>query len=365
VAVLALAVARPTPARDKKTPRKGKADNGEVMTGDALPGLGHIDRALLRTLAANQLPGASLAIARHGRLVLARGYGYANVEARKPVTPRTLFGLANCSKVFTAAAILKLVEQEKLALDDKLLDVVPRLRSRNADPRLADVTIRHLMQHRSGLPRKGARGKFEAPNQLAYLRASVARPLKFAPGTRASYSNLGYHVLAAVVRKVAGTSEERYMQEHVLRKMGIKRMRQRTPRARRDEVCYYNNGKKIPYKEPPEGFDTEWRAAAVDVVRFLVAVNGSGGGSPFVSERLMKQWHARASWGKQGSLPGNNTLLFHDKGGLDWAILLNGSHRGQKEEEDDDRPSPAYRELRRAIAATTAWPDGDLFEKYP
>src|SRR5690348_10047421 len=89
---------------EEKIPIKGKAG----------PGLKPFDQAMLRIMDRHGVPGAALAIAKNGKLVLAKGYGWSNVTTGEPVQPDTLFGLASLSKGFTTVAILKLVEQGKL-----------------------------------------------------------------------------------------------------------------------------------------------------------------------------------------------------------------------------------------------------------
>ena len=84
------------------------------MNGKAGPGLKAFDEAMLKIMDRHGIPGASLAIAKEGKLVLAKGYGWANIASGKAIQPDTLFGLASLSKPLTAIAVLKLVEQGKL-----------------------------------------------------------------------------------------------------------------------------------------------------------------------------------------------------------------------------------------------------------
>jgi hypothetical protein len=118
------------------------ADSGAAkITGVAGAGFARLDQIMLETLKEKRIPGASLAISKDGRLVLARGYGLANVETNEPVRPTSLFNLASCTKPFTAVAILKLADQGKLKLDDRvfrlLADVVPASGA-PIDPRIPD-----------------------------------------------------------------------------------------------------------------------------------------------------------------------------------------------------------------------------------
>ena len=121
-------------------------------TGKSYEALFPFDQMMREFVKENEIPGAALAVAKEGRLVYARGFGWADRENRKPVQPHSLFRIASISKPITAVAILRLVDKGKLKLDDKafaLLSHKPHLgKDTKVDPRLKEVTIRHLLQHR-------------------------------------------------------------------------------------------------------------------------------------------------------------------------------------------------------------------------
>jgi CubicO group peptidase (beta-lactamase class C family) len=116
------------------------------VTGDLGSGLGRFDEFARRVMAREAIPGASLAIAHVGKLVLARGYGWANVADHEPAMPTTLFALASVSKSLTAATVLKLVEAQRLALEARAFaDLLPGLRplpGDRVDPRIGAITVR-------------------------------------------------------------------------------------------------------------------------------------------------------------------------------------------------------------------------------
>src|SRR4051812_17669383 len=89
------------------------------VTGKSPPVLAPVDEAVVAMMSRHGVPGAALAVTKDGKLVCARGYGWADLATREPVRPETLFGIASLSKAITAAAVLKLVEQGKLRLDDR------------------------------------------------------------------------------------------------------------------------------------------------------------------------------------------------------------------------------------------------------
>src|SRR5262249_9005879 len=126
-------------------------------TGKAHADLASFDRLMESFVEQHKVPGAALAVARHGRLIYARGFGWADVEKQEPVEPAALFRIASISKPITAVAVMQLVEQGKLGLDDKILDRVklqPHLEpGAKFDERWNQITLRHLLQHRGGLDR--------------------------------------------------------------------------------------------------------------------------------------------------------------------------------------------------------------------
>lgn len=154
-------------------------------------------------------------------VLLARGYGFANLEDSVPNGLHTRFSLASMGKMFTATAILQLVERGKLHLTDTLERVLPAYPNHERSSR---ITIAQLLQHTAGLgdiwstPKKPVAGLTGALSQAA---AVSYPPLAFEPGTRWSYSNEGYLVLAAVVEQVSGEPFLQYIQRHVFAAAGM------------------------------------------------------------------------------------------------------------------------------------------------
>jgi len=248
-------------------------------------------------------------VTRNGRLVYARGFGYADRDAREPVEPTALFRIASISKPVTAVAILQLVEQGRLGLDDQVCDVLeiqPHLEDGAAvDPRLSGVTIRHLLQHTGGWDRDASFDPmFRSPQIVRALgvepparpwdiiRYMAGRPLDFDPGTKYAYSNFGYCLLGRVIEKVTGRPYEQHVQEAVLAPVGVDDMRiGRTLREERaeGEVVYYDYqnrrgaaimgphiGRQVPWPYGTwcvESMDAHggWIASAPDLVRFASA----------------------------------------------------------------------------------------------
>ena len=144
-----------------------------------------------------QIPGLSLAVIKEGRIGLAKGYGLANVELQVPVKPETIFQSGSMGKQFTATAVMMLVEEGKIGLDDKLAKYFP-----DAPESWQKITVRHLLTHTAGMtdyPSDFDLRRDYTEEEL--LKTIKAIPLAFEPGDRWSYSNLGYVMLGILIHK--------------------------------------------------------------------------------------------------------------------------------------------------------------------
>ena len=211
-------------------------------TGDARPELVSLDAWMQSFMAEHNIPGGALAVVRDGQLVYARGFGFADREANEPVMPESLFRIASVSKPITAVAVLKLAEQGQLKLDDKVLDHLayePHFEDGGKlDERWNQVTLAHCLSHTGGWDRDQSYDPmFQAlrmaksmqvelpilPEQV--IRYQLGQPLDCDPGSRYAYSNFGYCLLGRVIEKVTGQPYEKYVQDEILKPLGIVRAR--------------------------------------------------------------------------------------------------------------------------------------------
>jgi CubicO group peptidase (beta-lactamase class C family) len=163
--------------------------------------LDSVNRYVLSELARQKIPGLSLAILRGDRVVLARGYGLANVELRVPASDSTIYQSGSLGKQFTAAAVVRLSEEGRLSLDDAITKWLPEGRGV-----WDSVTVRHLLTHTSGMA-EYTDSTFDLRKDYTeqeLVRFASSRPLDFRPGERWSYSNTGYLLLGAIIRRVTG-----------------------------------------------------------------------------------------------------------------------------------------------------------------
>ncbi|HEY7119789.1 MAG TPA: serine hydrolase domain-containing protein [Tepidisphaeraceae bacterium] len=178
-----------------------------------------VDDYINAEIARRHIPGLSLAVVRDGKVAKLGGYGLANVELNVTVTPDTVFQIQSVTKTFTSTAILMLVEQGKIALDDpvgKYLEGTP--------DSWKPIKIRHLLSHTSGIKdfinEPTASLRLDVTEEEV-LKATAPRPLNFTPGDRYSYSNTNYHLLAMIIRKLTGLSYGDYLAERIFRPLGM------------------------------------------------------------------------------------------------------------------------------------------------
>ena len=172
-------------------------------------------------MARQHIPGVALLVARNGEIVRAEGFGFANVELQVPVKPETLFQSGSVGKQFTATAIMMLVEEGKIGLDDSITKYLPE-----APPAWKPVTIRHLLTHTGGFTDYPKDFDFRKDYSEADLLKIVAGiPLAFPPGTKWSYSNLGYLTLGVLIHRVTGTFYGDVLQARIFRPLGMQTTR--------------------------------------------------------------------------------------------------------------------------------------------
>lgn len=176
-----------------------------------------IDSLVTSEMRTRQIPGVAIAVVRNGKISLLKTYGLANVEHRVPVTPKTIFQSGSIGKQFTAAAIMILVEEGRLSLDDKLAKYFP-----DAPNSWNDITVRHLLTHTSGMgdypPEIDLRRDYTEEQLLEYFKNA---PLAFPPGEKWDYSNVGYVTLGILIRKVTGKFYGDVLRERIFQPLGM------------------------------------------------------------------------------------------------------------------------------------------------
>lgn len=163
-----------------------------------------------------QIPGCAVMVRKDGKVVLSAGYGIANLEHGARVTPQTVFQSGSMGKQFTAMAVMLLIEEGKLSLDDLVSKHLP------VPSGWSSITVRHLLTHTSGLgdyPEDFSLQKDCTEEDL--LKMIVAQPLGFEPGEKWNYSNLGYVTLGLLIHKVGGEFYGDFLQKRVFAPLGM------------------------------------------------------------------------------------------------------------------------------------------------
>jgi len=168
--------------------------------------------------------GMAVGIVYHGQPIYAKGFGVKSKETGEPVDGNTLFHMASISKTYVATAIMQLVEQGKVALDEKVVAYLPYFSLQ--DERYRDITVRDLLSHTSGMPDEDDyewdRPQFDDGALERYVRGISNHQLMWEPGIgKYAYSNIAFEILGDLIAKVSGVSFELYMQENILNPLGM------------------------------------------------------------------------------------------------------------------------------------------------
>ena len=181
-----------------------------------------IDTIVRAEMAAQRVPGMAVAVIRRGEVVKAQGYGVANVEHNVPVTAETIFQSGSLGKQFTAAAVMLQVEDGKVALSDPLTRFFA-----DGPPSWRDITIRQLLTHTSGIPdyNDGLLDYRRDYTEDELVRFAQTLPLDFTPGAEWKYSNTGYILLGAIVRRASGQFYGDVLRDRVFTPLGMRTAR--------------------------------------------------------------------------------------------------------------------------------------------
>lgn len=312
------------------------------VTGTPVAGLEPLDAAVLSFMDTIGCRAATLAVAREGRLLLSRGYGWRDGAGWQPVPPDGLLRIASVTKPITAAAVKAAIRAGRLSLDDAAFELVT-VRPPDADiadPRVREITVGHLLRHAGGWDREAsfdpmARSPWiqqelrsptpPSPNQvIAYM---LTQPLQFTPGEKTAYSNFGYCVLGRVLEAVYEKPYFDCLRLTVCEPLGIDDIRLGTAAVtRRDprEVWYPAGAEAVPL----DVMDAHGGlvASAPALCGFLDA---------FWLDGEPRQRGGRADWTIMGSLPGTTALVRQRNDGINLAVLFNA--RRDRHFQDDNR----------------------------
>ena len=370
-------------------------------TGPAVPELSLFDQTMRDFMVSRNVSASALAVTYNGSLVFARGYSWTR-EGSPATEPDALFRIASLSKPVTSAAVLKLVEDGELRLDEKVVDVLqfgcPD--GQHPDPNLQEVTILHLLQHLGGWDRDEAfdpmfqdkrisrtLGVPQPISQADIITFMNGQPLQYKPGTKYAYSNYGYCLLGRVIERRSGVAYDDYVKKEVLwplgitgMKLGHSKLEDRMP----GEVTYESKRGSAYGSFSLENMDSHggWLASAPELARFAAAFDEPRDCPVLSAESIAKMfslpetiapdkykrgdgyyacgWSVRDfgsgrrnTW-HNGSLPGTYTFMARWSTGVNCVVLFN--KRGDGFSEIDPL-------LSKAVKSVTVWPEHDLFSE--
>ncbi|MDF2713027.1 serine hydrolase domain-containing protein [Nonomuraea muscovyensis] len=392
--------------------RPAQAGSTALLTTGVVPSaMAGFDQAMKTFITERDISSAQLAVAKNGKILLARGYGvYSRSGLVTRVQPTSLFRIASLSKNVTGAAIARLAQDGKLSLGAKVTTLLGL--SAAADPRLANVTVWRLLQHTAGWDRNVSKDPLWNDHTIAaslgvplpidhadIMKYVTARKLDFDPGSKYVYSNYGYMLLGRIIEKVSGMSYESYVRQKLLAPVGITRMRlgrSLRTEAFSTEVSYtskYTNksvvddsGTVVPYpyggfNMPNQDANGGWLASAVDMVKWGfvfdkagTVLNATSIGRVFAKPETGVNangswyglgWNVRNNnagglntW-HNGSMPGTFSFLARVQNGVSYCAIFN--RREEEGTPDYDAIDPI---LGRAIGTVTTWPTTDLAPRY-
>lgn len=319
-----------------------------------------VDKVISGWMTDYKMPGTSLAVSKNGKLVYAKGYGEGNTDTHEKVTTESQFRIASVSKLITSAAIMKLVENGKISMDQKVFGENGILgTSFGTQPYkqyVTDITISQLLHHTGG-----GWGQDNDPaffdlkeDKTAIINWTLNNlPLKRKPGTGFDYSNFGYMLLAQVVEKVSGKSYNQFVNDEIWAKTGATRSSiagSKLSDTLPKEVVYYGQDAEAPYTYTMNIGRGDgamgWLSTPTDLLRFATAVDGSNTRPDILSAATIKTmttttsastglgFHFACGWVVEGdewfwwgSLPGTFAMLYRNGNGICIAATANSRYQ--------------------------------------
>jgi len=251
-----------------------------------------LDDLVTAQMQAHRVPGAAIAVVRQDRVLLRRDYGLANLETQTPVRPGTVFDLASVTKPFTATAIMLLVQDGKLHLDDPVSAWIA-----DAPEAWKLITIRHLLSHTSGIRGGGWVEADGSPllhiTAQRHLKDFINSPLSFEPGHGAQYSDPGYLLLGMIIEKASGMPYRDFMQQRIFTPsgMGSTRIMDRREIVKDHASCYalrdgtIENDRRVWQHDLPSYFGMQ--STANDLARWVILLNS---GKPLDHALQQQMW---------------------------------------------------------------------------
>lgn len=392
------------------------------ITGKEVAELKPFEDALRRIMTKWSIPGATLAMTENGRLIYARGFGFADREAGIPVHPTSRFRLASISKTITGMTILRLAQDGRLNLDAKFVDLIPKLTPATSpapDPRMRNVTVRQLLQHTAGFDRPinddhvnyyqtASRMFGNAPlTKDLQTRYIISQRLDFEPGARYVYGNSAYQLLGRVIEAVTGQSYLEAVKALILTPAGTRNFdvaKALLSQRNVDEVKYYDYPNAplspalvVPGAVSPLARQYNWWVEmgdsyggllgnGIEVLKYQNALEGRRAGTtPLLTAASLAAMAARPvpavwpaastnwtgltwrftataggqNWWHSGGAPGTRNLLMRRQDGRNWVVLMNS-----RPLDEDTILDEIFADFFTAQGQVRSWPTHDLYADF-
>lgn len=315
-----------------------------------------VDSKVTTFMTTYNIPGASLAISKNGKLVYVKGYGKANIASNENVTPNHRFRLASVSKSYTGIAIMKLIQDGQFTLESNVFGPGSILGNDYGtlpfNSNVLNMKVKHLLQHTSGSWGTATGGDVidQNPNytyKQLFDWILDTRPNPNTPGTTYDYTNVGYSLLGRIIEKKSGKTYINYIREDILAPIGVtltdiagKTEAEQKP----NEVKYYGQGNDAPFTYtiafPRRDADGGLIATATDLLKLVTATDGFSTRPDILNPSTITSyttpssansgyangigiWSAENLWYNYGSLPGTRTGFMRHNNGMCVALLLN------------------------------------------
>jgi len=357
------------------------------------------------------IAGASVAIVKDEKLIYSKGFGYADKENHIKVEPKHVFRIASVSKLITAVAVMKLVEEGKLNLTDTIFGkngiLNDSLFLNIKDKRVTHITVENLLNHTSGWSNRKGDPMFQSISIAKEMKKELPldfttvvqyvlekQKLSYTPGKKSVYSNFGYALLGLVIEKVTNITYEDYVVTQILNPIGIYDMhlgKSLPDEKYPNEVKYYglkgeknilssiNSGEMAPRYYGGNSIELlgaagGWIASSTELMKFLVAIDGFSQREDILSMESVQRmtqgsknqrpfgWTGtdkNGYWWRTGTLSGTSVLLKREKNGLSWVFIMNTTPKyGSR------FPVQINKNMIQGLATITEWPVYDLFDHY-
>jgi CubicO group peptidase (beta-lactamase class C family) len=315
-----------------------------------------VDSKITNFMSTYNIPGASLAVSKNGKLVYIKGFGVTAQGATEKVTPEHRFRLASVSKTYTGAAMLKLVQDGVISLDDKVFGTGAILGTEYGtapyNANVSMITVRHLLNNTTG-SWGGATGGDVIDYNPGYTTKQFldwvlnTRTNPKTPGTFYDYSNVGFWIAGRVIEKVSGKSYINFIKENLLPATGSTQTDaagKTEAEKKTNEVKYYGQGNDASYVYtiafPRRDSDGGLITNASDLMRLITSIDGFSSRTDILNTASVNAlttapsfnpgyacgiaiWSAQNVWYNYGSLPGTRTGFMRHDNGMCVALLLN------------------------------------------